>query len=482
MSAVDSVPASQGAIPRPAAAIQGAAQDAAAPGFGDALSARLSSAGEVGIPPTRPLAASGPDKAAPAPAGPAAAAAAPTPVGAKPLPTVSQPSAVSPKPTLASGGKAAAPAELSVDAQETAPGDAIPKAPSLASVDTAARDAVADLPAPLSATQPATPLIALATLPAPQDASPPPSARNGLSDALSTARSGTGLGDTSAAPTSPPSPAAPTAAAATPPPLAPAAPLPSFAERMTGAVSTPNGRLSASASGKTAAQGSSAASASASVKPASVAASLDAVVTPAAVTVVATADPQTGGGQGDDGGGHPAGGGFTPADAASASAAASAASPSAPVAGAPDTVASFAAALVQRLGQRISRFQVVLNPEGLGQVDVSMKIDADGALSAHIACDKDGGADALKARTGELAASLQQAGFSISADALRIDAPPPAGSLFAGADASGGEARDQRPSPAAWRGADLTTLDAGADLVPAAYAIAGRSRGLDIRI
>ena len=38
------------------------------------------------------------------------------------------------------------------------------------------------------------------------------------------------------------------------------------------------------------------------------------------------------------------------------------------------------------------------------------------------------------------------------------------------------------PSPSAWKGAGLATLDVGADLVPAAYAIAGRARGLDIRI
>lgn len=106
-----------------------------------------------------------------------------------------------------------------------------------------------------------------------------------------------------------------------------------------------------------------------------------------------------------------------------------------------ETTAQIAAQIVRRLEGRSTRFEMALTPEGLGQVDVSLDIDADGKLIARMAFDNPLAATELRGRADELRRQLQDAGFTVADDALS----------FAERDASagqqGGSAFDRRPDP-----------------------------------
>ncbi|WP_428149966.1 flagellar hook-length control protein FliK [Brevundimonas sp.] len=106
-----------------------------------------------------------------------------------------------------------------------------------------------------------------------------------------------------------------------------------------------------------------------------------------------------------------------------------------------ETTARIAAQIVRKLEGRSSRFEMALTPEGLGNVDVSLDIDADGKLVARMAFDNPLAATELRGRADELRRQLQDAGFTVADDALS----------FAERDASagqqGGSAFDRRPDP-----------------------------------
>ena len=106
-----------------------------------------------------------------------------------------------------------------------------------------------------------------------------------------------------------------------------------------------------------------------------------------------------------------------------------------------ETTAQIAAQIVRKLEGRSTRFEMALTPEGLGQVDVSLDIDADGKLIARMAFDNPLAATELRGRADELRRQLQDAGFTVADDALS----------FAERDASagqqGGSAFDRRPDP-----------------------------------
>jgi len=82
--------------------------------------------------------------------------------------------------------------------------------------------------------------------------------------------------------------------------------------------------------------------------------------------------------------------------------------------GAPETVASLAAEIVKKLEGRTTRFDVELDPAGLGRVDVRVEIGAHGRLTAAMAFDNPQAAAELRSRAGELQKALEQAGFDIS--------------------------------------------------------------------
>lgn len=103
------------------------------------------------------------------------------------------------------------------------------------------------------------------------------------------------------------------------------------------------------------------------------------------------------------------------AETKSATQAASAAKPDSPaVRGAPETVANLAAQIVKKLDGRATRFDVELDPIGLGKVDVRIEIGAHGRMTAAMSFETSQAAAELKSRSGELQRALEQAGFDLS--------------------------------------------------------------------
>ena len=104
--------------------------------------------------------------------------------------------------------------------------------------------------------------------------------------------------------------------------------------------------------------------------------------------------------------------------AADAKAASQSAAPAAhtthAVRGSPETVANLAAQIVKKLEGQSSRFDLELNPHGMGKVDVRIEIGAQGQLSAAMMFDNAQSAQELKARASELQRMLEQAGFDLS--------------------------------------------------------------------
>jgi flagellar hook-length control protein FliK len=85
-----------------------------------------------------------------------------------------------------------------------------------------------------------------------------------------------------------------------------------------------------------------------------------------------------------------------------------------PVRGSPQTVANLAAEIAKKLEGRSTRFDLELNPAGLGRVDVRMEIGATGRMTAAMTFDTPQAAAELRARAAELQRHLEQAGFDLS--------------------------------------------------------------------
>lgn len=140
------------------------------------------------------------------------------------------------------------------------------------------------------------------------------------------------------------------------------------------------------------------------------------------------------------------------------------------------TVSNLAAQIIKRMEGKASRFDIELDPDGLGRVAVQLKIDAQGRLSATLAFDRPESAEALKARAGELRQALEQSGFDLSGSSLSFESA--AGGQFAGAfDRDNSDAEERGRSRAFNAGADTAQL---AEQTSATRN--SRARGLDIRI
>ena len=85
-----------------------------------------------------------------------------------------------------------------------------------------------------------------------------------------------------------------------------------------------------------------------------------------------------------------------------------------PVRGAPETVANLAAQILKKLEGQSTRFDVELDPAGLGRVDVRIEIGAHGRMTAAMMFDNPLAASELRARAGELQRALEQAGFDLA--------------------------------------------------------------------
>jgi len=144
------------------------------------------------------------------------------------------------------------------------------------------------------------------------------------------------------------------------------------------------------------------------------------------------------------------------------------------VRGSPQTVANLAAQIAKKLDGRSTRFDVQLDPAGLGKVDVRVEIDAAGKMTAALNFDNQQAASELKSRAAELHRAMEQAGFDLSGG-LSFDVSSQDGQ----AQRQGGDAQ---PS---FRGrAFQAVLDGGADSAidpQTAYRQTARS-GVDIRI
>jgi len=85
-----------------------------------------------------------------------------------------------------------------------------------------------------------------------------------------------------------------------------------------------------------------------------------------------------------------------------------------------ETTVHIAAQIAHRLEGKQTRFDMVLTPEELGRVEVSLDIDADGRLAARLAFDNPAAAADLRGRADELRRQLIDAGFQLTGDSLEF--------------------------------------------------------------
>ncbi len=139
-----------------------------------------------------------------------------------------------------------------------------------------------------------------------------------------------------------------------------------------------------------------------------------------------------------------------------------------------DITAQLAAQITGKAGAARTAFDFALEPQGLGRVDVTLKIDPHGQLSAVLSFDNPSAAAEAKGRAGDLQQALQQAGFDIGQSGLS----------FTSGGGQGHGAAWQVPTQSSYAHAPVPT-DPGADTAPvvsrSAQAAAG-AVGLDITI
>ena len=82
--------------------------------------------------------------------------------------------------------------------------------------------------------------------------------------------------------------------------------------------------------------------------------------------------------------------------------------------GSPETVANLAAQIIKKLAGQSTRFELELNPHGLGKVNVRIDIGAHGQMTASMMFDSSKAAEELKSRADDLQRALEEAGFDIS--------------------------------------------------------------------
>jgi Meckel syndrome type 1 protein len=203
--------------------------------------------------------------------------------------------------------------------------------------------------------------------------------------------------------------------------------------------------------------------------------------TASADAAVAVAAPHAGHSQDDSAANQPAaaqtadnGAGAAQAVAASAAPTASAAAataPPLPAAHGAQITAQIAAQVVARAGATRTSFDFALEPQGLGRVDVSLKIDQTGQLSAVLSFDNPGAAAEAKARAPELQQALQQAGVNVAQDGLS----------FTSGGGQGAGAGWQGPQASYSQAAAANTPDVAADAT-AITASAASAGGVDITI
>ena len=153
------------------------------------------------------------------------------------------------------------------------------------------------------------------------------------------------------------------------------------------------------------------------------------------------------------------------------------------VRGSPETVANMAAQIIKKLEGKTTRFDVELDPHGLGKVDVRIEIGAHGRVTAGMTFENPQAAADVKARAAELQQALEQAGFDLSGG-LTFDVASDRGQQQQQNQAW----QDQGDASRAFQGrAFRAALDTAGDAAEAANQGALRLRrgvnaGLDVRI
>lgn len=144
------------------------------------------------------------------------------------------------------------------------------------------------------------------------------------------------------------------------------------------------------------------------------------------------------------------------------------------------TVTQLSAQIVQTLNGAKSSFDLTLHPEGLGDVQVKVSVDRNGAVTAAMSFSNPQAAAELGARAGDLRDALAQAGFTVADNGLSFN--------MSGQDQSGaGQGGwSQGANPNAGR-AFLAAQDNSDDLLAAVSQAAANlqrpsAAGLDIRI
>jgi flagellar hook-length control protein FliK len=147
---------------------------------------------------------------------------------------------------------------------------------------------------------------------------------------------------------------------------------------------------------------------------------------------------------------------------------------SAAVRGSPETAAALASEIAKRLEGRNTRFEVALDPAGLGMVNVSIDIGADGRMSAQLAFERPEAAAELRGRSAELQRALEQAGFDLSRGGLSFTGE-------GGRGGAGGDPSRQHNARAQAFQHALLSAEA-ADTLPAQPLRLRDRAGLDVRI
>lgn len=144
------------------------------------------------------------------------------------------------------------------------------------------------------------------------------------------------------------------------------------------------------------------------------------------------------------------------------------------------TVSQLSARIVQTVTGAKSSFDLTLHPEGLGDVQVKVSVDRNGAVTAAMSFNNPQAAAELGARAGDLRDALSQAGFTVADNGLSFNM---SGQGQSGAGQGGWS---QGADPSAGR-AFLAARDNSEDLLAAVSQAAANlqrpsAAGLDIRI
>lgn len=143
-----------------------------------------------------------------------------------------------------------------------------------------------------------------------------------------------------------------------------------------------------------------------------------------------------------------------------------------------ETTAQIAAQIVRKLEGRSTRFEMALTPDGLGRVDISLDIEADGALRATLAFDNPVAATDLRGRADELRRQLLDAGFTLADDALSFAERDPAAGQGGGFDRSA-----DRHNARAFGAASRLSADADLSAQPARWvSLSLTPAGVDMKV